>query len=565
MAMIKGPAPSFQSRFSHLLPSRQALLLIILLNAFILVLGGLALLDSYHQARERAVQSAQDLSMTLAEGVGGLLDRIDFALLGIGDDVTQNPTQMQALLSGWRRRVPEIQDFWVVGPDGRPRFSGQGERELADVDLSDRDYFSQLRDGSPGGMAVSKPVVGRVTQQWMIILARRINMPDGKFAGVVLATLPVSTVASLFSSLHLGRDGAVSLRAADLSVMARYPETIGKAAAVGKTAVSKELTEAVRGNPLMGNYLAKAGIDGIERALSYHKIGSRPVYVVVGLATSDTMSEWRRGAMPLVAGLAAFLLLTLLGGATISRIWRQRVEAHDSLRAMLAEKERFSEILAHHLQEPVRIQHIFAQRLKALLPEPLSEDVAVSLDHVLRGATRLRALLRDVRTYLNLDEMLGGPAHSCDAEAALAQLLQGLEPKLQAAQAQMEVGELPLSPLAEKPFTILMRALIENAVEHRSSERAPLIRIGGGVVAEGRGSWVYFAVTDNGQGIPVTYRERVFNVFERLNPNPEQSGTGIGLAIVRKIAQGAGGSAVITDGDDGGIKVTVYFPATPAA
>jgi light-regulated signal transduction histidine kinase (bacteriophytochrome) len=346
------------------------------------------------------------------------------------------------------------------------------------------------------------------------------------------------------------------MRAQDLSVMARFPETVGKAMAVGKTAVSQELQAAVQANPVSGSYLAKAGIDGIERDISYHKIGGRPVYVMVGLSTSDTMTDWQRGAMPLVAGLAAFAVLTLAGGAVISRIWRQRLDAHERLQSIVAEQERFSEILAHHLQEPVRIQHIFAQRLKSLLPEPLDREVAVTLDHLLRGATRLRALLRDVRTFLNLGELLDAqPAH-CDAEAALSQVLRKLDPQLQEIQARLVIGELPTAPIPEKPFVILMAALLENAIQYRSPDRPLNLRIEGAQT----GRQVLFAVTDNGLGIPKHYRERVFNVFERLNPQPDQSGTGIGLAMVRKIVQRSGGWAEITDGENGGICVTLYFP-----
>lgn len=543
------------------LPSANALLVIAVLNGFILSLGGSALLDSYRQTRDRSVQSAQDLSVALSEGVGGLFDRIDFALLGIGDSFRQSsgPDEMRLLLAGWCKRLSVVDNFWITDASGKVRFGDKDMPGLSEISLGDRDYFIRLRDDPALPMIISKPVVGRITQQWLIVLARRISGPDGSFAGIALASLPVSNVAAMFSALHLGKDGAVALRADDLSVMARFPETVGKAVAVGQTAVSQELQEAVRANPLAGNYMAKAGIDGIERALSYHKIGNRPVTVVVGLATSDTMADWRRGAMPLMAGLAVFALLSFMGGAVISRIWRLRVEAHKRLQAMAAEQERFSEILAHHLQEPVRIQHIFAQRLRTLLPEPLDPEVALALHHVLRGANRQRALLRDVRTFLTLDDLLAAQPASCDAEAALSQLLQKFDPQLQELQAQLIIGELPIAPIGEKPFIILMTSLLENAIQYRSPVRPLSLRIEGGKV----GGLVFFAVTDNGLGIPKQYRDRVFNVFERLNPEPDQSGTGIGLAMVRKIVQRSGGRAEITDGEDGGTRVAVYFPASP--
>lgn len=549
-------------RWRSLLPSGNVLAVVAALNLFILLLGGSALLDGYHTAQARARQSAQDLSIALAEGLGGLFDRIDFSILSISDVLRQRnlpESLLRERIADWRERMPMLENIWVADASGRIILDGKGSISAADgVGLDDRDYFQILKENPAAGMVISHPVVGRVSQQWIIPLARRIESRDGQFAGVVVVGLPVGHVSSLFAALHLGRDGAVSLRAADdLSVTARFPETIGRAVAVGKTSISTELKDLVRSNPQAGDYVAKAGIDGIERALSYRRIGDRPVLVVVGLATSETVSEWRRGAMPLMVGMAGFLLLSLAGGSIISRIWRQRGEALTHLQAMAAEQERFSEILAHHLQEPVRIQHIFAQRLKTLLPEPLSEDMAVTLNHLLRGATRQRALLRDVRTFLTLDELLSVPVKSCDAEAAMAQLLHRFDPQLNEIGAQLLVGELPIAPLPEKPFVIMMTALIENAIQYRSPDRPLMLRIEGGQA----GGYSFFSVSDNGIGIPASFRHKAFDVFERLAPHPEHTGTGIGLAMVRKIVERSGGRAEIADGEDGGTRVTVFLPA----
>lgn len=549
-------------RWRTLLPSGNVLAVVAALNLFILLLGGSALLDGYHTAQARARQSAQDLSIALAEGLGGLFDRIDFSMLSISDVLRQKnlpESLLRERIADWRDRMPMLENIWVADASGRIILDGKGAISAADgVSLDDRDYFQILKENPVAGMVISHPVVGRVSQQWIIPLARRIESRDGQFAGVVVVGLPVSHVSSLFAALHLGRDGAVALRAFDdLSVMARFPETVGRSVAVGKTAISSELKDMVRGTPQAGDYVAKAGIDGIERALSYRSIGDRPVLVVVGLSTSETVAEWRRGAMPLMVGIAGFLLLSLAGGSIISRVWRQRGEALTHLQAMAAEQERFSEILAHHLQEPVRIQHIFAQRLKTMLPEPLSEDMAVTLNHLLRGATRQRALLRDVRTFLTLDELLAVPVKSCDAEAAMAQLLHRFDPQLNEIGAQLLVGELPVAPLPEKPFIIMMNALIENAIQYRSPERPLILRIEGGL----SGGYSFFSVSDNGIGIPDAFRQKVFDVFERLAPHPEHTGTGIGLAMVRKIVERTGGRAEIADGEDGGTRVTVFLPS----
>lgn len=219
--------------------------------------------------------------------------------------------------------------------------------------------------------------------------------------------------------------------------------------------------------------------------------------------------------------------------------------------------ERFTQILAHHLQEPARLQGAFAARLQKLLEaDQMTPDVAGAVAHIIRGAERLRLLLRDVQRYLALSQTPWSP-QSCDTGKALAAALSRLQTKIADTGADIRHGELPPVLLDPDRLTDVFAALIDNGLSYARAGQAPVIL----VEAEPRGREVVLAIEDNGIGIPEEYQERVFNVFERLDPGCSPLGTGTGLAVVRKIVELANGKVWIETAGSGGTRVVLTLPS----
>jgi len=240
------------------------------------------------------------------------------------------------------------------------------------------------------------------------------------------------------------------------------------------------------------------------------------------------------------------------------------VRSTDKLRSSNAELERFNEVLAHHLQEPVRLQSAYTQRLQKLLPAPLPDEAQEALSYVLKGALRLRQLLHDAQRYLTFNQ-LPPAARPCSAEQAADAAIAGLDAEIRAAGARVERGELPEVMLDHNLLAEVFSILLSNAITY-AGDIPPVIRIDGhlekaGLETEGlETEGALLSVSDNGVGIPEKFRERVFVMFERLDPARGAEGTGLGLALAKKIVEAAQGRIWIEALAEGGTRICFTLP-----
>jgi signal transduction histidine kinase len=244
--------------------------------------------------------------------------------------------------------------------------------------------------------------------------------------------------------------------------------------------------------------------------------------------------------------------------ATFNAMSEAVAEAQAKMSRSLAETEaaraelaRFSEILTHHLQEPVRQIVSFAQ----ILGQGGREGVD-SLALIQDGALRLRSLLSDIELYLALSH-LPLATEPVSADAALAQARAELAQGISEAGAVIEARPLPAVWLDQRRLSSLFKELIANAIEYCSPDRPPHIKIS----AEPMGDLVHFAVEDNGIGIKPDYFEKIFGVFNRLHTRQAHPGNGIGLAIVRKIVAGANGHIMVQSQPGQGTTFVFTLPA----
>lgn len=215
---------------------------------------------------------------------------------------------------------------------------------------------------------------------------------------------------------------------------------------------------------------------------------------------------------------------------------RQREEALNRAVAELTrsnqELERFAHIAAHDLQEPCRTIISYAQLLERRSEPVLDEASHEFLGYLVSGAHRMRDLVTDLLAYSRARGK-EAPFEPVDCGQVVAGVLADLQRSIAEAGALVEVGELPVVSGDRAQLTQLFLNLIGNALKFRDPARPAHIRIW---ADRDDGDWL-FRVADNGIGIAPAYHQRVFEIFQRLHGPDRYPGTGIGLAICRKVVE----------------------------
>jgi signal transduction histidine kinase len=210
------------------------------------------------------------------------------------------------------------------------------------------------------------------------------------------------------------------------------------------------------------------------------------------------------------------------------------------------ELESFASVASHDLQEPLRKITAFGDRLKSQFGEALSERGLDYLERMNNAATRMQSLIEDLLAFSRVTTR-GQPFAPVSLAAVTREVLSDLEMRIEKTGAQVEVGELPAIEADPTQMRQLLQNLLANALKFQRPGETPRIRVEGRLLdgtPRGRnGSAVLqLRVQDNGIGFDEKYLDRLFKPFQRLHGQSAYEGTGIGLAICKKIAERHGGS-----------------------
>jgi PAS domain S-box-containing protein len=239
----------------------------------------------------------------------------------------------------------------------------------------------------------------------------------------------------------------------------------------------------------------------------------------------------------------------LLGaeGTYCGRIWyfydiTERKRANAKLKLTLADLERsnneleqFAYVASHDLQEPLRMVSSYTQLLARRYQGKLGADADEFIAFAVDGANRMQGLINDLLAYSRVGTRFKG-LEPADCTAVLVQALANLQAAIEKSGAVVTHDSLPTAMADKLQLVQLFQNLIGNAIKFHVEE-PPRIHIS----AEQKGNEWVFSVRDNGIGIEPQYAERIFVIFQRLHTREEYPGTGIGLAICKKIVERSGG------------------------
>jgi light-regulated signal transduction histidine kinase (bacteriophytochrome) len=210
--------------------------------------------------------------------------------------------------------------------------------------------------------------------------------------------------------------------------------------------------------------------------------------------------------------------------------------AVDDLARSNKELEQFAYVASHDLQEPLRTVASYVDLLSMKYKGKLDEKADKYIFYAVDGASRMSTLINDLLTYSRVGTR-GKPFEQVDMNVVFKSAVDNLKSSIRGQRAEISHDELPGVFGDETQLVQLLQNMIGNAIKFRKKDTIPRIHIS---AARGSDAWT-FGVRDNGIGIEPEFCERIFTIFQRLHTRDEYPGTGVGLAICRRIVERHGG------------------------
>jgi signal transduction histidine kinase len=229
----------------------------------------------------------------------------------------------------------------------------------------------------------------------------------------------------------------------------------------------------------------------------------------------------------------------------------------EELRRSNAELEQFAYVASHDLQEPLRKVTSFCQLLQRRYSGQLDDRADLYIEYAVDGAQRMQQLINDLLAFSRVGRIVSDQVPVSSAEA-LEQACANLSEAIAKAHASVEPGRLPTVRAEATLLTTVFQNLLSNALKFHGGDPPHI-----SVSADRAGAFWQFSVTDNGIGINPEYAERIFVLFQRLHDRQAYPGTGIGLAMCRKIVEYHGGRMWLDSAHSPGARFCFTLPVVP--
>lgn len=550
----------------------------ILVIAWVVV--SLELNNKRDAAIDAEIRQNTNLARVLQEQTLRVLASIDQATLRMRDSIAAGEfsSEMSVRFANETGLVPDIlTQLAFVGPDGRFVGSNLDPKGLkvGNVDLSEREHvrahlkLESIPDAagqfSSTGLYVGKPVLGKVSGKWTIQLSRRVDGPDGRVLGVIVASLNPSYLEDVYGRVQLGASGVVTLVGDDRTLRARVlggqPKGMGMQLPDAYQSPS-------RSGAREGHELRTSSIDLIERIVAYHRVGDYPLLLLVGSTVDHALSEWR-GSRRVTLVLTGLFSLAVLGTALVFIGALRRLETTNHALALSEAqaqsanqaKSEFLTAVSHELRTPLTSIRGFAELMERRLDDPRYREQA---GLIRKAAEHLNALLTEILDFSKV-EAGAMPIHS--DRQVLADLLHSTADFFAVTAADKGLKlEVRMAP--DAPATLMCDGLrIKQILNNLLSNAMKFTKEGSVTLAlDATPDSVCVHVIDTGPGIPVEQQELIFERFRQggARVSYEHGGTGLGLALSRALAELMGGTLTVQSQPGQGSQFTLSLPRHPA-
>ena len=319
----------------------MALLVAVCLSMTVIVIWEAWSSRQYHLHDKEVAMS--NLAQTLASQAQASIKQADTLLFALVDRVendgvgAQQLPRLQRLLSAERSELKQLHGLFVFDEAGRWIANSNGA-DMPDANNSDREYFIFHRDHPDRGPHIGRSIKSRSSGEWIMTVSRRINHPDGRFAGVALATIYLSHFLELYDSINIGINGAINLINDEASIVVRRPFN---EAEIGSTVANAPLFTQLLSEGDSGTATVSSFVDGVVRVVGFRRVSGYPLIIFAALDKEEVLADWRKETA-LRAGIVLSLLLFLGGlGYRLIHVMKQQ---HHVQRVLLDAQEKLIEV-----------------------------------------------------------------------------------------------------------------------------------------------------------------------------------------------------------------------------
>lgn len=352
------------------------------------------------QLRETEIATS-NLARALSQHADDTIKEVDTVLVGVIErleieDVSHvSPERLHKMLILPIEGLPQVKELSIVDETGQ-RLANTRNRPIPHINHADRQYFVYHRSNPDRGPHIGPPVRNRSDGAWNLTISRRFDHADGRFAGLVLATIDIDYFKKYYDSFDVGHAGSIILSLNDGTTLVRRPQ---QKEAIGKNISPTPIYRGYASKSTDGTAIVIWGQDGVERMTAYRHLAQYPLFITVARSKEEVLAGWRADTyLHLYGALVLAIALGLLGWRLIHQIRLRLVAQGDLLQVQDSLKT-----LNQHLEQLALEDSLTGLANRRKFDTALRDEFS----RAMRNANSLALVMIDVDYFKQYNDMYG--------------------------------------------------------------------------------------------------------------------------------------------------------------